>query len=406
MGQQTDRLHGEILLLPRLSLVIILALLALWVLAVIIWLASSSYARKETVLGWLEPSSGVVRVYAERSGTIKKVLVGEGDLVVKGQPLFVVNGDRVLTDGKHLESLILAEYESQRKLLTEQLERSEKIYRQQLRDIEHRITSREDDLTLLEEQIANQSRRYALAAEQAERYRQLKREGHISSAELGAAIAQELELYSERQGLARSRVNLLNQIQQLESQRYLLPEEHANSTDQLRGRLSDLARQVAQLHGQRAYIVKASRAGRISNLQAREGQQAQASIPMLTLVPEIHTLKAHLLVPVRSAGFLDIGQPLNIRYDAFPYQRFGLYGGAVVEVSDTVLLPDELIHTPVTVREPVYKISATLAQSSITAYGKEIPLKSGMTLSADLQLAERSLLQWLLEPVYSLKGRL
>ena len=51
MGQQTDRLYGEILLLPRLSLVIILALLALWVLAVIIWLASSSYARKETVLG-------------------------------------------------------------------------------------------------------------------------------------------------------------------------------------------------------------------------------------------------------------------------------------------------------------------------------------------------------------------
>ncbi|WKD49469.1 HlyD family secretion protein [Microbulbifer spongiae] len=406
MEKQADRLHGEILLLPRLSHTLILSLLLAWVVAVIIWLAGSHYARRESVTGWLEPASGVVRVYAERSGIIKQVLVREGDRVIKDQPLIVVNGDRILADGKHLESLLLTEYKSQQQLVSEQLKRSEKIYHQQLRDLDQRIVAGEEDLALLEKQIETQTQRYILIAEQAERYRRLKRDGHISSAELDAVIAQELELQADRQSLARSGVNLRNQIRQLESDRLLLPEEFANSSDQLRARLSDLAQQIAQLHGQRAYIVKASRDGVISNLQATEGQQARADIPILSLVPENHVLTAQLLVPVRSAGFLTTGQPLKIRYDAFPYQKFGLYPGAVLEVSDTVLLPDELLRVPVAVREPVFRVTAKLAQPTVNAYGRHFSLKPGMTLSADVQLAERSLLQWLLEPIYSLRGRL
>ncbi|MCW8126872.1 HlyD family secretion protein [Microbulbifer halophilus] len=406
MERQADRLHGDILLLPRFSHVAILALLLAWVFAAVVWLAASDYARKETVQGWLEPASGVVRIYAERSGIIKQVLVEEGERVVEDQPLIVVNGDRILADGKHLESLLLAEYKSQRQLLSEQLERSEKIYRQRRRDLEQRIAATKEDLSLLEKQIATQGRRYTLIAEQAERYRLLEERGHISSSELEGVVAQELELSTERQSLARSRIKLRNQVQQLENERALLPEEHANTADQLRARLSDLAQQIAQLHGQRAYVVKASRAGIVSNLQAREGQQAQSTIPVLSLVPDGHALKAELLVPVRSAGFLDAGQALNIRYDAFPYQKFGLHDGSVVEVSDTVILPDELLHAPVTVREPVFQVSAELGRPSVRAYGKDFSLKPGMTLSADVQLAERSLLQWLLEPIYSLKGRL
>ncbi len=69
---QSDRLHGEVLLLPKLSHVFILSFLLLWVALVLVWLTNSHYARKETVLGWLYPASGVVRVYAERGGIIKQ----------------------------------------------------------------------------------------------------------------------------------------------------------------------------------------------------------------------------------------------------------------------------------------------------------------------------------------------
>jgi len=406
LEKQVDRLRGDILLLPRFSHTAILTLLLIWVVAVFIWLTVGSYSRKESVTGWLEPVSGVAKVYAERSGIIKQVLIREGDRVIKGQPLIVVNGDRILADGKNLESILLEEYESQKNLVNEQMERGDKIYRQQLYDIDQRIAASSEDLALLEKQMELQARHYALITEQVERYRLLKRNGHISSAEMDGVIAQELELYVDRQELARSRVNLRNQIQQLERDRLLLPEEYANSSDQLRAHLSDLAQQIARLHGQRAYIIKATRAGVVSNLQVVEGHQAQTNIPLLSVIPEGHTLIAQLLVSVRSAGFLREGQSVKIRYDAFPYQKFGLYSGTVLEVSDSVILPDELHHVPIVVGEPVFKVTAKLAESTVNAYGQRFPLKPGMTLSADIQLSERSLLEWLLEPIYSLKGRL
>lgn len=228
MERQADRLHGEVLLLPRLSHTLVLVFLLLWVVAALCWLTTGSYARKETVQGWLEPSSGVVRVYAERSGIIKQVLATEGERVAKDQPLIIVNGDRILADGKHLESLLLAEYESQRKLLTEQLARNDKIHARQQRNIEQRIAATEEDLGLLKAQIQTLDRRYRLVDERVQRYRRLAQKGHISSAELDAVVAQELELRGERQALSRSRVNLHNQLQQLENERALLPEERAN----------------------------------------------------------------------------------------------------------------------------------------------------------------------------------
>ncbi|WP_299941116.1 ATP-binding cassette domain-containing protein [uncultured Microbulbifer sp.] len=67
MEKQADRLHGEILPLPHLSHTIILSLLLAWVVVVVIWLAGSHYARKESVTGWLEPT--------------------EGEILIDGQPL-------------------------------------------------------------------------------------------------------------------------------------------------------------------------------------------------------------------------------------------------------------------------------------------------------------------------------
>ena len=58
------------------------------------------------------------------------------------------------------------------------------------------------------------------------------------------------------------------------------------------------------------------------------------------------------------------------------------------------------------VREIGTQARTGMAEQGVRAYGQSIPLRSGMTLTADVQLAERSLWQWLLEPVYSLRGRL
>ena len=103
--QKTDRLHGDVLLLPRISHSILIVFLLVWLVAVGIWLATSSYARKETVIGWLEPSAGVVRLYPEASGQIKQILVKEGDKVSAGTVLAKLNTSVIQTNLSELDKM-------------------------------------------------------------------------------------------------------------------------------------------------------------------------------------------------------------------------------------------------------------------------------------------------------------
>ncbi len=55
--------------------------------------------------------------------------------------------------------------------------------------------------------------------------------------------------------------------------------------------------------------------------------------------------------------------------------------------------------------EPFYRITVKLARQAITAYGKPEALKPGMLLEADVLGEKRRLIEWVFEPLYSLKGK-
>lgn len=406
--QRAAGLHGEVLLLPRMRHSLLIALLLGWMLAVGIWLATNTYARKETVVGWLEPPAGVVRIYPGASGQVRKILVKEGDRVEADQPLMIINGERTLADGGNLEVRLLEEFESQRKLLAEQQERAARTQQEREQSLRRQVQSLESNLELMRQQLATLDSRHALIRKQVERVGPLLEKGLISRTDYDNVLSQELALRSDRQDLLLKIGSQRELLSLRHTDLELLPQESANDLNRLQSQQSELAQQIAQLQGQRAHVVTATRAGIVNNLQAREGQFVSTSspVPLLTLADGASSLVAHLLVPVRAAGFLAPGQRLDIRYDAFPYQKFGLYRGEVTSVAKTALLPGELMNTPVNLQEPVYRVEAHLSEQGVRAYGQSIPLRSGMTLTADVQLAERSLWQWLLEPVYSLRGRL
>src|SRR5690554_194058 len=321
---QRHRLHGDVLLLPKFSHTLITGILLCWLAAIAIWLATSAYARKETAFGWLEPPSGVIRIYPEDKGIIKSILVKEGEFVSENQPLIIINGDRILASGDNLETRLLDEYETQRKLLNEQLIRTKSIFDNRIQDARQRLTAAESELQMIIQQNSILNLRYDLIKNQVERQTLLREQGHISLFEFDNALTQELTIKSDIQGLNRAEIAQKNLIAQLQTELGALPDEHENQVDQLRERLSNIAQQIAQLNGQRSHIIKAPKTGTVNNLQAIEGQLSQlgSNIPLMTIIPSESNLTAQLLVPVRAAGFVEPSQAINIRYDAFPYQKF------------------------------------------------------------------------------------
>ena len=405
---QYNRLYGDVLILPRISHMAILGFLLLCMATVIWWLTTSTYARKETITGWLEPPKGVIKIYAGDTGIIKRVMIKEGEMVLKDQPLFIVSGDHFLENGSQLESRLLDGYKSQQRLLKEQLEFTVNLYQRHRLDVQRKISAIERDITVMDEQLHTLNARYELVKAQAGRQQALHEKGFVSETVIENTVGNELALQNEQQVLIRDKINRRNDVAQLRSELDSLPDQNANKIIQIRARMSEVAQNIAQLYGQSSYIIKAIKQGLVTNLQAQVGQKVYAGsgIPLMTIIPSGTGLSAHLLAPVRSAGFIEPGQEMDIRYDAYPYQKFGLYKGKVISVSDTVLMPNELLNTPLRIQEPVYRITAQLQRLKVRAYGKEFPLKAGMTLSADVRLGERTLLQWMFDPFYSLRGHL
>lgn len=401
-----DRLHGELLLLPRISHALLVSLLVIWVALLILWLTSNSYARKETVSGWVEPQSGLTKVYSSSPGIVKNVLVSEGEVVSEGQPLAIINGDRFLVGGGALEQELIDEYENQKRRLSIQIQRTEELYAKRREDVSRQVASAKSDLSLIEQQLKTIAEQKSIVFDRHSRFEELLEKNHVSLDEYNGIRSQLLEVEGEQQSLVRARINQKNELESLESQLSLLPIEKQNKIDQLQSALSDIARQMARLHGDRAYVVKAPKTGVVNNLQVKSGQQVgmSATKPLLTIVPEHSELVAELLVPVRAAGFVGEGQSIKIRYDAFPYQKYGFYDGRVSDVSRSVMLPNELSYVPFPLQEPVYVVKAKLSEKEIRAFGESVNLKPGMTLTADIELGERTILEWIFEPIYSLKG--
>jgi membrane fusion protein len=93
---------------------------------------------------------------------------------------------------------------------------------------------------------------------------------------------------------------------------------------------------------------------------------------------------------------------VRILYEAFPYQQFGTYRAHVTNVSQTIVTGNDA-SGPVSLKEPAYRVTATLEDQKINAYGKQILLQADMLLRADIILEKRSLMNWFLDPLLSVR---
>ena len=136
---------------------------------------------------------------------------------------------------------------------------------------------------------------------------------------------------------------------------------------------------------------------------ATPGQSVGPSTVITSVVPAQSRLEAVLYVPRTAMGFIKTGQHVRISYDAFPYQRFGQYAGTVRSISQTDV-PVQASGT--SDRRAVFMVRVALNDDQVKAYGTQIALRPGHTLAADIEIDRRSLMRWMLDPLFAFSGKL
>ncbi len=395
LAHRSDSGFGRLRLIAPPGSFLISGILVLIIAFAAYLLISQSYQRKTTVHGYLHAS--VMRVSPELTGTLTQILVKEGQTITAGSPVAVIQS----------EVLRQSEQASTFNLLIDATE-------QQLGNLK-RVQRGEQSQIVAKQKGLAESRQRLQSIQQIQRFRlkglgdiydaasSLKKQGNLSTLEWAQyqdqylVAKQQLEEITER--LARNREEQSLAVLQQQD----LKARHAMEEAELKEKRIHLIQSRDNWLANSQQIVKAPMDGQVAAIFKRTGDVVALKESIMTLIPSNEKLHARLLIPSRAIGFIQPGQVVNVLYDAFPHLQFGAYSGKVLSVTDHPIVSQDL-PLQIPAQGTYFLAIVTLSRQSVTAYGKNAPLKPGMTLKADVILNKRTLLDWLFEPLLAAKG--
>ena len=373
-----------------------------------------TYAKKARVSGILVSQGGELNISAPSIGRVTELRIKEGQAVHAGETLMVLDTDRPteLPSGtKETAVLINEQIENRLNALASQRQSKDSFSRMQKQAIESRLRSLDVELEKIADEIELQKRRRDIAAASLRRYEQLADSKFVSAIQVQqqqeALIDQDARLKSLERNLNSSNKDRTASAMELRQVDIQLASDMAV----LNRDLATLNQEGSENAAKRSAAITATRSGKVSAIAVTLGQTVAAGQNLVAIQPESSKLEAHLYALTRTSGFVKEGQQVLVRYAAFPYQKFGLYQGSVSSVSQSAFAPNDLPPSLQTLfgrqntPEALYRVTVALNEQEITAFEQRYVLRPGMALEADIVQEKRSIIEWLLEPLFAFSQR-
>lgn len=403
---------GSIVLVRPVSFTVLTLVAALFGVLVVTFFICGSYTKRSTVLGQLVPSSGQLKIYSPQYGVVLERFVDEGQLVKQGDQLFRLSSERFAGNLGPIQAEVSDQLAQRRRSLGEELTKQKQLQAEERQSLKSKLESLRQELVALAQQGASQKKLVQLATNAAGRYQGLMDKGYISMDQLQQRQAELLGQRQALQGLAREATALTQQLVERRHEFSGLSALHENQLASIQRALSSVQQEHIESEAKRTLIVTAPQEGVTTAILVEPGQTVDSSRSLMTIVPADSRLHAELYAPSRAIGFVQAGDKVRVRYQAYPYQKFGQHLGSVLSISKATLSAAELASMTGSVPglglsgEQIYRIRVDIDAQSVLAYGKPRPLQAGMLVEADILHETRRLYEWVLEPLYSLTGKL
>lgn len=377
-------------------------------LSVVLFLALATYTRRSTVTGQLIPSTGMVAVLSPATGVVSQMRALEGEETHPDQRLAIVTVPRATIAGGRAADAIAAKFQNRREGLRTALDAQMAVQDIQLDGLQKQLAQARSEHRQLQLEIATRMEQIRIAKETLDRLKQLEDQRYVSILQIKQQESAWLDHTANVQAMQRQATSLQRSIVQLEQSVRALPGDRKKIESGFEVDLATLEQEEVENEARGALVVTAPVAGVIANQLVKLGQSVDAGQPMLNILPEGGVLEADLLVPSRAIGFIAVGDTVQLRYQAFPYQKFGHQVGQVKLIGRSALNGSDLgsLIGAARTNEPFYRVTVSLKSQEVFAYGHKESLKPGMLLEADILGENRSLIEWVFEPLYALKGKL
>lgn len=409
---QRTPMVSEIVLIRPVSSTLMLGLCLCATLAILLFLIFGSYARRTTVEGIVMPDKGLVKIYPQQAGVVVNKAVREGQQIKKGDLLYTVSTDvRSMADGE-TQAARVNQMRNYKKSLQEESEKLQRIQLQEKQNAKEKLTTLRMQLARVNSQIATQQTRISLAKDVNNRYQQLLTRNNISLDQFRGHQDALLDLQSNLLSFEREQASITSAINDTTTELSNLDLKQQNQLSQIKRSVIDSNTTLIALESQREIAASAPIDGTITATIAEVGQSIDTQHPVATIIPDDVHWQARLYVPSSDIGFIKSGDAVLIRYQAFPWQKFGQYHAKIASITLAALSANDLSREelPTLVANSggttFYRVTATLDEQCVHVYGVPQSLQAGMLLEADIVHEHRRIYEWMLEPIFSMTGKL
>ena len=117
---------------------------------------------------------------------------------------------------------------------------------------------------------------------------------------------------------------------------------------------------------------------------------------LMTIVPETSRLEIEAYVENRDIGFVEVGQLVEVKVDAFPFTRHGVLNGEIIHLSNDAIVDEN--------HGLVFKARIRLKRKYISVNNKPVSLSPGMSVVAEVKTGDRKLIDFFLSPLLRAKN--
>jgi HlyD family secretion protein/adhesin transport system membrane fusion protein len=371
--------------------------------------------------GEVQPGGHVQTLQIEEGGTIVKLFVKEGDTVRAGQPIAEFAATNLKKDKEQNAikvSALSIDRERLMAILADRkpdfspfgdsprlVEQAEVTYSSQIAGLNAMVAAKRSEggqqgalVSGLEGEKKLVARELQEARERLNRLEEGARRGVVTQLALSEA-RQQLTAIQERQSDIAARANSMRstmagvnaEVARIQAEfKQQISQELSKTTEQWR---ELLAEQKALVERGGRSDLKASIDGIVMNLpQTSVGAVVAPGGVVAEIVPTGQEIIMEAMITPRDVGFVQAGQRAMVKIDAYDYARFGAIEGRVKRVSATSFKMKEN-------GAPFYKVDIALAKPYVGAANHR--LIPGMTGEADIATGRKSVMQYLLKPVFT-----
>jgi membrane fusion protein len=409
---QRERSLGNILLTQPVSTKWFVLLAVLTVSALLTFAFTFSYTARVTVDGIVVAGRGAIKVYAPQGGLITRSRVEEGQNIARGDVLFELTDERRSSTMGDTHASISEDMRFKLLTLEDEVSKLRSMKILEVTSIDKKRMELKVELNEIAQLITNQLARLDLAKSDLDRYQSILTNGYVTADQVADRQASVLDQEGKLQALRREETSTKRELLDSEYQANTLAIKYDNQIGDVQRSIASARQELTENEVRREFLVVAPSDGVATAVTGHTGQVVDTSRPLVAILPSGILLGVELYAPSKAIGFIRAGDIVNLRYNAFHYQKFGQFRGTVNEVARTSLTGEELTGNPRLgnsqngSEEPMYRIAVELAQQDVMAYGKPAPIQSGMTLEADILLESRRLYEWVIDPVLATAKKL